>query len=114
VNVSTTARALALPNLPLGFGDGSRRVVLLLLGLLAMLAVAAVYDRRVRTRLLLAAALGALLLWASCGGGGGMNLNAGGTPAGAYTLTITGTYANASGSTPGSLVNSTTVTLHVN
>jgi hypothetical protein len=42
-----------------------------------------------------------------------MNFNTGGTPAGTYTLTITGTYANASGSTPGSLVNSTTVTLLV-
>jgi hypothetical protein len=109
VNVSTTARALALPNLP---NDGARRTLPVLLALLG-LAFAAVYDRRVRTRLLLAGALGALLLWASCGGGGGMNFNAGGTPAGAYTLTLTGTYANPSGSTPGSLVNSTTVTLLV-
>jgi hypothetical protein len=112
VNVSTTARALALPVAPPR--DGPRGVLPLLLAALLALTGAAVYDRRVRTRLLLAAALGALLLWASCGGGGGMNFNTGGTPAGTYTLTITGTYANASGSTPGSLVNSTTVTLLVN
>ena len=88
---------------------------------LLALAVAAVsapsVSRRMRApalpRLLLAAALGALLLWASCGGGGGMNFNAGGTPVGTYTLSVTGTYANPSGSTPGSLVNSTTVTLLV-
>ena len=56
-----------------------------------------------------------ILLWASCGGGGGsMNFGSGGTPAVNYTLTITGAYSSASGPTPGTLANSTTVALKVN
>jgi hypothetical protein len=59
----------------------------------------------------------AMLLWASCGGGGGSMIpqsGTNGTPAGTYSLTITGTYSSATGATPGTLANSTTVTLKVN
>jgi hypothetical protein len=63
----------------------------------------------------LSAALAAMLVWASCGGGGtSMNFTSGGTPAGTYTLTVTGTYASSTGATPGTLTNSTTLTLKVN
>jgi len=120
VKVTTTSGAGALPmfNLP---SDGSRRMLPLLLGLMALLTVAAIYDRRrspVRTpalqRALLAATMLAMLVWASCGGGGSMTFSSGGTPAGTYTLTITGTYSSSTGATPGTLANSTTVTLRVN
>jgi hypothetical protein len=64
---------------------------------------------------ILSAALLAMLVWASCGGGGtGMNFNSGGTPAGRYTLTITGTYSSSTSATPGTLTNGTTLTLRVN
>jgi hypothetical protein len=56
----------------------------------------------------------AMLLWASCGGGGSMNFTSGGTPAGTYNLTITGTYTNASGPSPSTLTNTATLTLQVN
>jgi hypothetical protein len=62
---------------------------------------------------ILSAALLAVLLWASCGGGG-MNFNSGGTPAGNFTLTLTGTYSNPTGTGPATLTNSTTVGLRVN
>jgi hypothetical protein len=43
-----------------------------------------------------------------------MNFNSGGTPAGTFTLTITGTYANPTSIGPATLTNSTTVLLKVN
>ena len=118
-------------NLP---SDGSRRTLpLLLVALITLIlgalvqksrrvkeqlcatrAVAPAYDRRAGARLVLAAAMLAMLLWASCGGGGSMNFGSNGTPAGNYTLTITGTYSSSTGATPGTLANSTTVTLKVN
>jgi hypothetical protein len=132
VRVTTTGRAGALPPL-IPPNDGARRVLPLLLAglLLAMLSVAAVSDRRVgATRgvahggrgnasplrwAILSAGLLTVLVWASCGGGGtSMNFSSGGTPAGTYTLTVTGTYSNSTGSTPGSLTNGTTLTLRVN
>jgi hypothetical protein len=72
-------------------------------------------DRRWRTRLVLAAMMLAMLGWASCGGGGGsMHFGSSATPAGSYTLTITGTYSSSSGPTPGTLANATTLALRVN
>jgi hypothetical protein len=137
VRVTTAARATALP---LGRHRGLPLLALLALlavaagsplgrhrGLplrLALLAVAAVYDRRwvsplgrrrgLPLRLALAAALLAMLGWASCGGGGtSLHFTSGGTPAGSYTLTIRGTYTDAPGTTPSSLANQTSVTLLV-
>ncbi len=43
-----------------------------------------------------------------------MNFNSGGTPAGNFRLTITGTYANPTSTGPATLSNSTTVVLRVN
>jgi len=123
VRVTTTGRAAAMPpvaSLPL-VGVGAQGLApLLAFLLLAGLAVAAGSRRRspVGTRALqrlgLAALLGAMLVWASCGGGGSMSFNASGTPAGTYTLTITGTYSSSTGSTPGTLTNGTSVVLKVN
>jgi hypothetical protein len=123
VRVTTASRAAAWPNLPRGLGDGSRRVVLLLLGLLALAVGAGLGPARRRGHAtllrwaVLSAALAAMLLWASCGGGGTSVIpqsGTGGTPAGTYTLTVTGTYSSSTGATPGTLTNSTTLTLKVN
>ena len=124
VRVTTSSRSGALLptfNLP---NEGARRILpLLLLGLLGLLVVAAAFRPPVlggrlkpaAARLALAAMMLAMLVWASCGGGGGsMNFGSGGTPAGSFTLTITGTYSATSGPTPGTLSNSTTLTLKVN
>jgi hypothetical protein len=111
VNVSTTARSLAAPRVPL---ESPRtpsppgNLLPALLALLMMLAGVALCERRgvfegsrdslrwapLGTMLLL------VLVWASCGGGGGTVTSASapqtGTPAGTYTLTVTGTAAGAS------------------
>jgi len=118
VKVTTTGRAGALPTFHLP-GGWARHAVPLLLALLGLIVTVS-YARRDRrrhvaaTKLALAAALLAVLLWASCGGGGGMNFNSGGTPAGTFTLTITGTYTNPTSIGPATLTNSTTVLLKVN
>jgi hypothetical protein len=129
VRVATTGRAGALPPM-IPPNEGARRVLPLLLMALLGLGTLAQKSLRVKeqlcasraaraglkpgaTRLVLAAAMLALLLWASCGGGG-MNFNSGGTPAGNFTLTITGTYANPTSTGPATLTNSTTVGLRVN
>jgi len=77
--------------------------------LLVLIALATITSRcrRVWARRALAFVL--VVLWASCGGGGGNGGGGGaskpGTPAGTYTITITGT--------SGSLTNSVTLTLKV-
>jgi len=121
VGVSTTARAGGLGRFQLPPLGGYRGLpVQLLAAMLALLAVAASYARRDRrrhvaaTKLVLGVALLAMLLWASCGGGGSMNFNSGGTPAGTFTLTVTGTYTAAPGSSPATLSNTTALTLKVN
>ena len=116
LRVTTTGRAGA-PGAPFALPPLTGRWGLTLLGLLSMLLAAAVAGSRRRrlTAVLLAGTLLMLLGWAACGGGGGaFNSGTTGTPAGTYALTVTGTFTNAPGSTPGTLTNSTTVTLHVN
>jgi len=124
VTVTTTARSLAGPGG--GWPGPKPDLPLRWLGLLALLALllAAVAaapdlvggDRRTRrarlTGLLLAGMLLMLLAWAACGGGGMSSSVASGTPAGSYSLTITGTYVQASGQTS-ALNHTTTLTLQV-
>ena len=105
VNVSTTARSLAVPRgpeLPPMHAPWVRHAVPLLLGL--MMLMLAIKSRRVKesaaadaTRAWppLYATLLIVMLWAACGGGGGGGGTPTppqvGTPAGNYTLTLTAT-----------------------
>jgi hypothetical protein len=69
-----------------------------LLALVMLASLAAIRRTRPGLKLappLLASALMVMLLWLACGGGGGNP----GTPAGIYTLTITGTAAGVSRTT---------------
>jgi hypothetical protein len=112
VKVATTSRtALPWRALP---GEGPWRTLPWLLGLLLLTGVAW-RQRRWRVQMAVAALMLAMLLGASCGGGGGaLNFGSNGTPAGTYTLTVTGTYSATSGPTPGTLTNTTTLVLKVN
>jgi hypothetical protein len=113
VRVETTARALVgpggewqppVPSLPRGLP--------LLLGLMS-LAVLATLRRRVWLGLSVSLLL--VLVWAACGGGGGSLVSTSpgsGTPAGTYTLMITGSYT--APSTGAELTHDTTVDLTVN
>ncbi len=133
VFVSTTAGTMASPRNIEGPPRRREEPLLPILGdnvgvalavwLLALLAlVAAVYDRRTRTgvdlkrcaglmphgqrrvrRFVFATLLLLSLGWAACGGGNSVAHNPG-TPAGAYSLTVTATYTSGS----------TTLTHHVN
>jgi hypothetical protein len=132
VRVTTSGGAAALPMGGLDLGPLGRHGILpLLLMALLTLAVAAIYDRRKSQRktaahlqgrhsgrplrwALLTATMLMLLAWASCGGGGLMSLGGGGTPAGRYALTVTGTYSSSTGPTPGTLSKSTSLNLKVN
>ncbi len=116
VMVTTTARSMVVtrPQLRPPAAGKTRRPLpwfwLMALGLLASLVAAR--RRRVRLGVL---ALGVSLLfvvfWAACGGGGGvMGGGGGGTPAGTYTLTVSGTFT--SGST--TLKHDASLTLKVN
>jgi hypothetical protein len=74
------------------------------------------YGRLRLSALALAAMALMLMAWAACGGGGGMVSNSSsnpGTPAGSYTITITGTYQSTSGQSA-SLTHSQQLTLQVN
>jgi hypothetical protein len=119
VTVSTTARSLAGPARRLvppraGGPLALPRVVwLLVLGTLSSLAM--LRRRRVRFSLVVLAATALLTAsLAACGGGGGVTpppaAPPSGTPAGTYTLTLTGTYTSSSRS----LSHITTVSLRVN
>jgi hypothetical protein len=132
LQVTTTARATAGPGGHFHWPPRGQ-VRLLVLGLFAaaLLALGAKKGRRVREpvratwavtaglrtapMVALVATLLVMLLWAACGGGGGsLSFNSGGTPAGTYTLTVSGTYTNTTGTGPSTLTNTTTVDLKVN
>ena len=132
MTVTTTARSMVPPG-----GQGRWRVppgisqpvalpwlpalwALAMLAALSAVAAAAAYlprqDHRLRlSKLMLAATMLALLVWAACGGGGGFVSNPAstGTPPGTYSLTVTATYTGTPG-TSASLTHSTTFTLKVN
>jgi hypothetical protein len=91
VTVSTAARAAAppLPRIPSGPGPW---IWLAVAGLLALGAGTARQARR--TRWALAGALLVVIAWAACGGGGSTPVSTtNGTPAGNYTVTVTGSSA---------------------
>jgi len=129
--VATAGRSTAIPRTGPGlpsFGKFERwRVGALLLAFLALLAgTAAGGGGRLRhpvlaglglwgRRIVWAAMATTLLVWVACGGGGGgtggLTPNPG-TPAGTYTLTVTGTYVASTGQ-PTALARSQSVTLQV-
>ena len=103
VTVTTTAATLSSPRsprLPPAYpeGLGARRLLLMALVLLAMMAWAVERENKLglgRSRssiVLLASGLLLVLALAGCGGGGGGGVTHDpGTPAGTYSLTVTGT-----------------------
>jgi len=120
VQVTTTARALASP----GGGDGRYGRpggspllwLLALVGLAALLAVWRLRALKPAPTLALAGMLLLILVWAACGGGGGFVSTNGpsGTPAGSYSLKVTGTYTSASPESAERLSHEATLTLTVN
>jgi hypothetical protein len=126
VTVTTTARGMAPPfgghrpplqDSPLG-RHGGLPLQVWLVALLAVTVVAAAFrppQANVRlkpnaTLLPLTGMLLLALLWAACGGGGAAPPPHPGTPAGTYTLTVTGTVTTGSGN----LSHDLTLTLKVN
>jgi hypothetical protein len=95
VSVSTTARSQGVPRVPPP--QAPQWVWPLALTMLASLILA---SRRRRPALILAALLLMAVVWAACGGGGRMvSTTSTGTPAGSYSIQVTGTYTAANGAT---------------
>jgi hypothetical protein len=133
VAVTTTSRATGAPRggAPRGPGGPLRlwwewASLLALMGLAGWAAVVnrrtrapqpSLADRRLRWSGLVLAALALMLMaWAACGGGGGAGSGVvanSGTPAGAYALTVTGTYNSSAGQATG-LTHSQPLSLQVN
>jgi hypothetical protein len=140
VSVSTGGRAMQAPHGDLPFGPGgSLRLWLELALSLALMALAGLKiqrrakpelgasgsvspagafsvlaARRLRFSLMLLAGLALMLMvWAACGGGGMTSAGGAATPAGNYSVTVTGSYSTPSGQAS-SLKESQTVTLQVN
>jgi hypothetical protein len=134
VAVSTSSRAMGAPRggAPLPGPGASLRLVLwasllALLGLAAWMTAGSHLSRplppslargRLRLGAFVLAALALMLMaWAACGGGGVGNMGNGvsnaGTPAGTYTLNVTGTYESSTGQ-PTGLTHTQSLTLQVN
>ena len=98
VTVTTTVRSLAGPTRrlvpPRARGPLGIPSVAWLLMLATLSSLAAWRRRRVRFSLTVLAAVALFMIcWVACGGGGGtVTTQPPGTPAGTYTLTLTGTY----------------------
>ncbi|HKS96834.1 MAG TPA: choice-of-anchor D domain-containing protein, partial [Terriglobia bacterium] len=89
VTVTTTARSLTSPGRQVGPPAWLRLKGLPLIWLVALASlIALAAGRRRRVEIGLVATLALVLLWAACGGG---NAGGGGTPAGTYSLTVSGT-----------------------
>jgi hypothetical protein len=89
IAVTTTAPSILLPMGRSSPRHGTPLLPLTSLGILILFAFMAASKRQRNLLAPIAATLLLLALWASCGGGGGGGNP--GTPAGTYTLTITGT-----------------------
>ena len=89
VTVTTTARSMMLPP-PSADWRMPRLIPIQLLGMMALLACVSIAARRKRTRWVLATTMLCVLMWGACGGGSSPKPS-GGTPAGTYNLTISGT-----------------------
>jgi len=123
VSVSTTASSGAafrvwpkppVNSFPRGWPMIAGLLLILVLLLAALRREARISVRTVARAAFVAAVVAALLALAACGGGGGGGGGGGapsnpGTPAGAYTLTVTGT----AGSAPSAVSHSVTLTLNV-
>jgi hypothetical protein len=117
VSVSTgvaSANPIALIKLPPAHARVRLFFSIAVLVMFAMLYFALLPFRRRQVWLLRGIALASLLLFvmtfSSCGGGGGGSHGGGGTPAGTYTLTVTGTFN--SGSTTLSHATNLTLVVH--
>jgi hypothetical protein len=97
VTVTTTARGMTSPPVgPPPFEPGGQRALpWLCLLLAALLASLALKSRRLAMTAL-ATVVAAVVLWAACGGGGGGSSSQPGTPAGTYSLTLTGSVGGVS------------------
>lgn len=112
VTVTTTAGTMVAPRRlgpPISW-LGLRVWTLILVCFLVLGTGMAVARRRRWSWLILTGSVLLVIVWSGCGGGGGSVVHNPGTPAGTYTLTVTGTFTSGSAS----LIRTQNLTLTVN